>query len=144
MRKAAFLRVGTLLAHCMPERAGECMHEMSVAQNIIEIIHQHVPEDEWTRVSAVRLKIGAVAGIVSDSLSFSFQAITADTPLRNSHLQVEHVPFTIFCNACKRSSGNEIGYCICEWCGSADTRTLSGTELNVTEIEIKESVEETA
>jgi hydrogenase nickel incorporation protein HypA/HybF len=120
------------------------MHEMSVAQNIVEIIHQHVPESEWTRVGAVRLKIGSVAGIVADSLSFSFQAITAETPLQDSHLEIEHVPFEILCNSCKRTSGNEIGFCICEWCGSVDTKTLSGTELQVTEIEIKGCVEETA
>ncbi len=120
------------------------MHEMSIAQNIIEIIHQHVPENEWARVGAVRLKIGAVAGIVSESLSFSFQAITADTALRNSHLEIEHVPFEIRCNTCKKTSSNEIGFCVCDWCGSVDTKTLSGTELHLNEIEIKGSVEETA
>jgi hydrogenase nickel incorporation protein HypA/HybF len=128
----------------MPDSAGTFMHEMSVAQNIIEIIHQHVPENEWAHVGAVRLKIGSVAGIVSDSLSFSFQAITADTPLQNSHLEIEHVPFEVLCNACNKTSSNEIGFSVCEWCGSADTKTLSGTELQVTEIEINGCVEESA
>ena len=48
------------------------MHELSVAQNIVEIIQQHIPESELERVIAVRLKIGAAAGIVPDSLEFSF------------------------------------------------------------------------
>ena len=34
------------------------MHELSVAQNIVEIIRQHIPESELERVIAVRLKVG--------------------------------------------------------------------------------------
>ena len=46
------------------------MHELSVAQSIIEIIQQHVPASELERVAAVRLKIGAAAGVVPESLEF--------------------------------------------------------------------------
>ena len=68
------------------------MHELSVAQNIVEIIQQHVPESEWGRVAAVRLKVGAVAGIVPESLEFSFlegwwtDAGTFDSLLRAGNL----------------------------------------------------------
>ncbi len=51
------------------------MHELSVAQNIIEIIQQSVPRSEWNQVTAVRIKIGAVAGIVPDSLKFSLEKV---------------------------------------------------------------------
>ena len=46
------------------------MHELSVAQSIVEIIQRHVPQSDWERVRVVRLKIGAAAGVVPESLEF--------------------------------------------------------------------------
>jgi len=114
------------------------MHELSVAQNIVEIIQKHVPEKEWERVGAVRLKIGRVAGVVPDSLEFSFQAITAETPLRRTHLEIDLVPFRIKCNACGATTENEAGFAVCGECGNANIEILSGSELDISEIEIAE------
>jgi len=119
------------------------MHELSVAQSIIEIIQQHIPETEWARVAAVRLKIGAVAGVVPDSLEFSFQAITAESLLSHARLEIESVPFRIHCNTCDATGENEIGFAVCSTCGSTDTKMLSGSELNITEIEVTEPEAET-
>lgn len=118
------------------------MHELSVAQNIIEIIHQYVPENEWERVAAVRLKIGAIAGIVPDSLQFSFLAITSETMLQNAHLEIEHIPFKFLCKTCNKISSNECGFSVCESCGSTKTTIISGNELQISEIEIREIEQE--
>jgi hydrogenase nickel incorporation protein HypA/HybF len=115
------------------------MHELSVAQSIVEIIQQHIPESDWNRVTTVRLKIGAVAGIVPDSLEFSFQAITAESFFRHAKLEIETIPFRLHCNACDTTRENEVGIALCTQCGSSDTKMLSGSELNISEIEIAES-----
>ncbi|MBX2991047.1 MAG: hydrogenase maturation nickel metallochaperone HypA [Bacteroidetes bacterium] len=60
------------------------MHELSIAESIVDIIRQYFEEKELPRVYDVSVKIGALAGVVPDSLEFSFAAITADTPLPNS------------------------------------------------------------
>jgi len=114
------------------------MHELSVAQSIIEIIHQSVPEQEWNQVTAIRLKIGAVAGIVPDSLEFSFNAITAESALSNARLITEYVPFRVHCRTCDINSENEEGFAVCDKCGSTDIQILSGTELQIKEIELEE------
>jgi hydrogenase nickel incorporation protein HypA/HybF len=118
------------------------MHELSVAQNIVEIIQQHVPESEWERVAAVRLKIGACAGIVPDSLEFSFQALTADSCLGRAKLEIETIPFRIHCHACGTTVENEAGFAVCSQCGSMDTKILSGSEMDITEIELSEPAAE--
>jgi hydrogenase nickel incorporation protein HypA/HybF len=114
------------------------MHELSVAQSIVEIIQQHIPESEWERVAAVRLKIGAVAGVVPESLEFSFQAITAESLLSHARLEIEFIPFCIHCNVCNTTLENEVGFALCSTCGSTDTKILSGSELYITEIEVAE------
>jgi hydrogenase nickel incorporation protein HypA/HybF len=117
------------------------MHELSIAQNIIEIVQQRIPKPEWRQVTAVRVKIGAVAGIVPDSLKFSFQAITAESALCNTQLITEHIPFRIHCHACNTTTENEDGFAMCGECESTDIQVISGTELQVVEIELNETVE---
>jgi len=117
------------------------MHELSIAQNIVEIIQQSIPGPEWKQVVSVRVKIGAVAGIVPDSLKFSFQAITAESALCNTQLITEHIPFRVRCRTCNTTTENENGFAMCGKCESTDVQVLSGTELHVVEIELEETVE---
>ena len=115
------------------------MHELSVAQSIIEIIQQHVPTSELSRVAAVRLTIGATAGVVPESLEFSFQALTAESLLGHARLEIETIPFRIYCNTCKTTTEDNSGFVVCGTCGSADTKIISGLEMQINEIEITES-----
>jgi len=112
---------------------------MSIAQNIVEIIHQHVPGAELPAVRAVRLKVGALSGVVPDSLEFSFSVMIAETPLSKATLQIEHIPFTIHCSSCGRDNSPELGVILCPSCGSGATRVASGTELQISEIELTDS-----
>ncbi len=117
------------------------MHELSIAQSIVEMVQQHVPPSDWDRVVAVRLKVGVLSGVVSDSLEFSFQAITSDTSFRRARLEIESIPFRIQCNACQTTTVSESGFAVCSQCGSVETKILSGSELHVSEIELEEPEE---
>jgi hydrogenase nickel incorporation protein HypA/HybF len=107
------------------------MHEMSVAQNILEIIGDTLASSGKTRVRSVQLRIGQMSGIVRDSLEFCFQVITEGTPVEGAILEIEEPPLTARCNACRQTSGLEYGMFICPSCGSNDVAILSGTELQV-------------
>ncbi len=117
------------------------MHELSIAQHIVEIVQQYVDPADEKIVAAIRLKIGAVAGVAADSLEFSFHAITADTPLMNARLEIESVPFRIECSTCGAVSENETGIAVCIFCGSMEAKVMSGAELEMTEIEILDAVQ---
>ena len=119
------------------------MHELSLAQNIVSVIHEYVPEDRRSQVETVTVKVGDQAGVVADSLEFCFSAIIAGTPLSAARLSIEHVPFVIACNACNATSSNDAGIMLCDQCGSTETKILSGTELQVKEIELRDQPVET-
>ena len=112
------------------------MHELSIAQDIVDIVHQYVPESNCNNVSTVKVQIGTVAGIVTDSLEFCFGVITSGSPLAGAKLEIERVPFTVECSVCNEISANEAGTRICPACGASETRILSGTEMHVLEIEL--------
>jgi hydrogenase nickel incorporation protein HypA/HybF len=112
------------------------VHELSIAQNIVDIVHQYVPENDCRTVKAVKIQVGTMAGIVADSLEFCFSAINAGTLLAGAALEIERVPFTIECSSCNEISTNDAGTLQCPACGGMETRVLSGTEMNVLEIEL--------
>ena len=57
------------------------MHEMSIAQSLIEIIEEEMKKHDAKYLRSVRLNIGQLSAVVPESLSFCFEVITSDTPL---------------------------------------------------------------
>ncbi len=115
------------------------MHELSLAQSIVEIVEEHVLPNDRQAVREVKVKVGENAGVVPDSLEFCFNAITADTLLENAKLHVLRIPFTINCEACGVLAASAFG--ACPQCGGVKTTVISGTELHVEAIELADSLE---
>lgn len=114
------------------------MHEMSIAQNIVDIVREHVPPNREALVRSIKMKVGEFSGVVKESLEFCFTSLTYDTTLRQATLEIENVPIKASCNSCKQTSALEYGIFICPLCGSNDVKLLSGTELQIDTIEIDE------
>lgn len=117
------------------------MHEMSIAQNIIEIIRQYVPHDAETKVRNVHLKIGETSGILIDSLAFCYRAITQNSSLQESILVIDRIPLSIQCHACHALTTSDAIVFYCQACGSNNVSMLSGMEMLVTDIEVEENQE---
>lgn len=118
------------------------MHELSIAQNIIEIVSKAVGEENLASIARIRMKIGVMAGVVPESLEFSFQALTTGTALAHAQLKIESVPFRIQCHECGKISEDETGIVVCPSCAAMNTTILSGNELFVSEIELEEESNE--
>jgi hydrogenase nickel incorporation protein HypA/HybF len=114
------------------------MHELSIAQSIVDIVGQYVQLAEQERVRKIAVRIGAMAGVVPDSLQFCFSAVVHNTPLESAVMEIEHTPFTVTCHACGRATESEPGLALCPACGSVDTEITSGTELQVVSIDVDE------
>ncbi|MFH1198434.1 MAG: hydrogenase maturation nickel metallochaperone HypA [bacterium] len=116
------------------------MHELSVAQEIINIAQQYLPENN-SEVKSVKLKIGKLSSILVDSLLFCFDAVSKGTPLHEAKLLIEEEPITINCGECMSESIlHEIEF-VCPVCGSTSIEVISGTEMHIMEIELNEKPE---
>jgi hydrogenase nickel incorporation protein HypA/HybF len=113
------------------------MHELSIAKNIIEIIKESVSEEDLAKVEKVILKVGELSGVVADSLEFSLEAVCAGTELEKANYKLVKIPFIVRCKICNNESNSELGVIKCPLCGSKDTEIISGNELLVSEIILK-------
>ena len=112
------------------------MHELSIAKQVLDHVTSRIPPEDLSRVLAVRLRLGAMSGIVRDSLDFSFTAVTSGTPLERAVLEFDERPFIVHCRSCGERTSNDLGIAVCDLCGSADTRVESGTELDIVHVEL--------
>jgi hydrogenase nickel incorporation protein HypA/HybF len=118
------------------------MHELGIAQNILEIVQQSVTEEQAESVRWIRIRVGQLSGIVPDSLEFCFQAIIAETKMPKAGLAIEQVPTTFQCKKCAyRFQVNDLEF-LCPKCGDSDLEVISGRELEIVEIELAEEGDE--
>jgi len=116
------------------------MHEMSVAENILEIIERHAPVQDGARVKVIRLRIGELAGVVPESLRFCFEVASEGTVADGAELQIEKVPIVGQCKTCNAEFEVEDSVFICPRCESTGVELVSGSELDVVELELEEAM----
>lgn len=115
------------------------MHELSIAQNILEIVCQYTDDEERNRVRAIHVHVGRLSGVFPDSLRFCWEAVVSESPLKDAMLVVEDIPIEYKCLSCGGTSETEDFVFICQSCFSPDIKILKGNELNVTQIELSDN-----
>jgi len=112
------------------------MHEMSIAQSLIDIIKEEMTRHDATVLRSVRLNIGQLSAIVPQSLSFCFEVITSGTELEGAKLIMEVIPLEGMCRECKQAFGIEDYAFECPYCGSPDIETTAGQDLSIVDMEV--------
>ena len=117
------------------------MHEVSIAQEIIEIVRDYIPGDNGIKVKSVKVALGEFSNILPDALSFGFEVLTDNTELKGTELIINKIPLTVSCMQCKEISTLDEPFFFCKKCESPNVEILTGTEMNVTEIELYDEKE---
>ncbi|MFH1350077.1 MAG: hydrogenase maturation nickel metallochaperone HypA [Pseudomonadota bacterium] len=112
------------------------MHEMSIAQSLIDIIREEMVKHDAKAIRSVRLSIGQMTAIVPDSLSFCFEVITAGTELEGAKLIMEIVPLRGYCHSCDSEFEIKDYAFACPSCGSTEIKTIAGQDLSIVEMEV--------
>ena len=114
------------------------MHELGIAENILDIVLRTVPEGRLSAVKSIRLRVGPFAGVVADSLKFCFDVISGDAGMPNAGLQIEQTSLSVLCRDCGNESGVKNFEFLCPACGGGNLETISGKELEIVEIELED------
>lgn len=114
------------------------MHELSIAQSIIEVVETRALECNATHVKNVRLRVGEACGIVKDSLTFCFEMIASlDPTLANAQLIIDNVPHRARCGHCAQEFPVIDFVARCPTCETFSAEIISGNELQVLDMEIE-------
>jgi hydrogenase nickel incorporation protein HypA/HybF len=115
------------------------VHELSIAESIVEIAESAAWSVNATRVTAVRLRVGALAGVAADALRFSYDVVTAGTLLEGSSLEIVDVPVAVYCPTCDDEVAIDGIQCFeCPRCATPTADVVHGRELDIESLEIEE------
>lgn len=119
------------------------MHELSIAQSIVESVGGHVAAHGGGRVLGVAVRVGALSGVEVPALAFAWGAAIADTPLAGSRLEIEEVPAAAWCPSCQAERVlASIQRLRCPRCATPTPRIFRGRELEILEVEVAPAGEE--
>ncbi|HVK21117.1 MAG TPA: hydrogenase maturation nickel metallochaperone HypA [Actinokineospora sp.] len=108
------------------------MHELAITQSVVEAITERLGD---ARVTAVRLEVGQLAGVVSDSLRFCFDVAAQGTTVEGARLEIDEPPGRGRCRDCGAERAFHDLILLCD-CGSADIEILAGRELRIRSVEV--------
>jgi hydrogenase nickel incorporation protein HypA/HybF len=116
------------------------MHELSIANSLVDLTLQMLDRDDVDSdavVSAIRVRIGEMSGVVPAALEAAFPAAAAATAAQGARLEIEHVSVAVWCDACEREQSLSPPLRLrCTKCGSATPRIVRGQELELVAIEL--------
>jgi hydrogenase nickel incorporation protein HypA/HybF len=114
------------------------MHELSIAQSILAIAKNAMPENSNASVTSVGLQIGELSNIEIESLEFAFSVIKTDTILKNAELKIEVIKGEAECNECKTVFSACSYVSCCPHCQSYSKKITKGREMRVLNIVVDE------
>src|SRR3954447_20919634 len=68
---------------------GAPVHELAITQSVVDAVLDRTGQRP---VTAVRVKIGRLAGVVPEAMRFCFDLVTAGTPLEGARLDIDQPP----------------------------------------------------
>ncbi len=112
------------------------MHEMSLAEGVLQLIEDAATQQEFTKVDAVWLEIGQLSGVEVEAMRFCFDAVTRDSIARGARLEIIALPGTGWCMACALTVPMAEVFGECPHCGGYQMQVTGGTEMRVKELEV--------
>lgn len=114
------------------------MHELSIVQGLVDVVNASLPSTGVRRVTAVRLRLGALSGVVRDALEFCYDVGTAGTVLAGSRLDIEEQPVVVYCERCDADRTLDgLQHFACPTCGAPTPVLRHGRELEILSIEVE-------
>ena len=113
------------------------MHEMAIAQGILDIVLEAAARNDAATVTRIKLQVGEMTEVVPEALAFCFTALAAGSAAAAARLDIEMMPLVSRCRDCGWEFRVERYRFLCPACGSAALEIVSGRELRVEHLEVE-------
>ena len=112
------------------------MHELSLAQALIETAENALKQQPETRIVAITIEIGQLAGINLDAMEFCMPMVTEGTAAEGCTVTFAEVPGLARCTGCGNTYQLEDYFIPCPGCGSTAREILQGREFTLKHMEV--------
>ena len=116
--------------------AGIAMHELSLLENVREILENHAVSQNFTKVTKVTLEIGKLSSVEPDALRFGFDVVMKDSLADNAELIISELNGLGLCQHCGLQVEMETSYDPCSHCGSCLVKVIQGAEMKIKDLSV--------
>lgn len=113
------------------------MHEMTLAESVLQIIEDAASKQGFTRVKTVWLEIGQLACVEKESMRFCFDAVMRGSIAEQARLEIVETAGRGQCVKCSLEIPIAALYEPCPNCGSHEVRVTGGDGMRVKELEVE-------
>lgn len=110
------------------------MHEMALAEGILQIVEEAAHSRGFGQVKAIRLEIGALSGVEIEALTFCLDVVLRHSVAEGARLELQRRPGQGICLVCSKAVEISALYDACPECGSYQVHATGGTEMRVKEL----------
>jgi hydrogenase nickel incorporation protein HypA/HybF len=112
------------------------MHEVAIMEQTLAISLSSAEQQNAQKIHLVKMRIGAVSGVVPEALSFAFDVVTQGTIAENAKLAIETVPVVCYCSNCQSNFEPEDFIYQCPNCHQISGKIIAGKEIELTSLEV--------
>jgi len=112
------------------------MHELSLMVAVRDQALAAARADGASRITAITLRVGALAGVEVDALRVAGPLVLAGTIAAGAVLRIEWEAASCFCAHCQAAFAVRQGCCQCPHCGSISAQLLRGRALQLVSLEV--------
>ena len=120
------------------------MHELSMAQGIIDAVLKTAEENNATEVNEVTIEVGRLAMINPEQLEFMLGVLVENTLMEDAEITFEEIPIEMDCHDCDfhgeavlDDSDHYAPLVKCPECDSLSVEVLNGKDIVVKNIVIE-------
>lgn len=113
------------------------MHEMSLAEGILELVEQAASTQGFSRVREINLEIGTLAGVETEALAFCLESVLEGSLAEGARVNFVWVAGEGWCLNCGATVPIAAFYDPCPRCGGYQVRATGGTQLRVKDLVVE-------
>lgn len=110
------------------------MHEMSLAENVLDIIEAAARAQHFQTVRRVVLEIGKLSAVEPDAMRFCFDAVMRGTLAEGAELEIIETAGAGVCLACSAAVAMQAQYGLCPKCDSPRLQITAGDRMRVQDL----------
>lgn len=110
------------------------MHEISIAESIIEIVEAEFDNTGAASLAEVELEIGRLAGIEYGAIEFALKVLARDSIIEGVSIVINKPSGIAVCSKCGKEFETEDPINSCPGCSSYACDIIRGKELRVSSI----------
>lgn len=111
------------------------MHEMALAEEMLQIVQAAARREGLRRVRALRLQIGQLSCVEPEAMRFCFDAVARESIAADARLEIEVTAGAAWCGDCAARVALDALGAACPGCGGYRLQVIAGTEMRVCELE---------